>query len=292
VADQPTVLAVVSDTHCGGTVSLMGPNPVPLDDGPTVNPGPINVQLYNHFRRAVDWAVALAARYGARLAWHVNGDLVEGDHHATHQIISRHKGAEFWVARDALTYLLDTDHVGIGFTRGTESHVGKGGSAEEGFAKGLAEAGHNVRQHPDTGQYTAYHWDLSVGGSRVWLTHHGAMGRTPRTRASLVALRAGDVVLQSHLDDWRREMMGEPPEGLPDVFVASHFHTFACSAPEMYPTQWVQTPCYTFRNAHAQKVASTSLPDIGMIALVCIPGARPRLETYLWKPPRSSTCKV
>jgi hypothetical protein len=66
-----------------------------------------------------------------------NGDLVDGDHHGTPQIITRDPAVQFWVAKAAFAPVLTLNPDEAVIVRGTETHVGKGASAEESFARWL-----------------------------------------------------------------------------------------------------------------------------------------------------------
>lgn len=296
---KPKVIALFGDTHCGGRVSIMKPDPIPLDHGDSYTPGPIQRQLWTWYEqfwsRFEQERDAVQERYGdVSSAALCNGDLFEGDHHQTHEIVVRHRHVEGHIARDVLDLPLSLGLDQMFFTRGTASHGGQGAKAEESFAKAMHDKGHPVVENPDVpGHYTAYHWQLDIGPWRLWATHHGSMGQTPRTKASLVALRSADVWIESMLNNWRWEQQGEEPDRIPDMFVGSHYHQFACSPPHMFPTQGIQLPCWTYSNEHAQKVASRTLPDIGGVIVKALPDRKTLdFEPILFKPRRSTPCPI
>lgn len=296
----PVLVAAFGDTHFGGTVALMSPDPIALDDGGTYVPSErIGLQLWRWWNDWWDRVEAererLARIYGpTKLVLLCNGDLFEGDHHQTHQIVQRHRGVEGQIAASCWDVPLSLGPDQIYITRGTESHVGAGAGSEEAFASALAKTGRPVVPNPDVPErWTAYHWQLDVGPWRLWAHHHGSMGQTPRTKASLAALRTADVWIQAMLDNWRWEQQGEEPDRIPDVVVGSHYHQWAESAPSMFPTHGVQLPCWTYSNAHAQKVAARTLPDIGGALIRCLPDRpRPEVEPVIYKPRRSTPCRI
>lgn len=295
------ILVATSDTHAGGETAIM-PGPVELPRGATYSPGPLQTQLFQWHTEAWDQIEAERDRLRARGYESVeigvlhNGDLVEGDHHDTAELVSRHPGIEHQIARDVLDDIAARGIDHWWFTHGTESHTGKAGSREEGVVKAFREGGHNVHSHPDTGKPVAFQWDVEVMGWRFQATHHGNIGRTPRTKGSLIALRAADLWMDHQLNDWRRWEQGQQddinPHHFPHIGIGSHFHQFAVSAWGMFPTQLVQLPCWTFKGMHAWKVAARSETDFGLVYWIIEPDRDPQMKPFIRKPRRAGVCRI
>ena len=82
-ADNLT-LAIVGDLHCGSTVGLAPPL-FRTDDGQTVQHSPFQAKLWAAW---LDYWQRVSETSGP-LVVVINGDLVDGDHHRTPQLISR-----------------------------------------------------------------------------------------------------------------------------------------------------------------------------------------------------------
>jgi hypothetical protein len=118
------VLAVVSDLHCGSTVGLHPDTPTMIDDGSSYSPSDAQVWLWQQWISY--WAEVERVAAGKDLYILLNGDVTEGDHHGTYQIISRHPGTELAVADACLAVPMRLRPAGVVIVRGTEAHVGKG----------------------------------------------------------------------------------------------------------------------------------------------------------------------
>lgn len=300
--DPRRLLIATSDTHAGATTAALR-KPIVLDDGPTVQPGPLNTLMADKIAWAVEWAAGEARRLGSAGADRQgsvptvllhNGDLTEGHHHHTHQVfVAEQTGYQIDVALDLLHIYTDAlDPIAILFTRGTEAHVGKGGELEEAVAKIMKSDGLPVMQAPDTKQFAPQYWDMEIGGHQIWAAHHGKTGRLPHTKGSQSSLHASAVFLQEAMDNFRREQDGEEPHPIPRVVIGSHHHQKSDSGPHT-PTRAIQLPCWTFRNSFAHKVAAFGREDIGLATIYCDPEeADPIVGWKLWAPRRTTTCRI
>lgn len=297
------LLVSVGDFHAGGTVAALN-SILTHDDGPTVHPGEINLFLADLMEQCAEDAARWARELGSAgadiqssvpVVFLHNGDLTEGLHHDTHQVLLPGvKGPQIEIALDLLEniWFEHLDPMAILFTRGTESHVGKAAELEEAVAKILAERGYPVKKTPDTNTWTGYYWEVTLGGHVIWAAHHGRTGRTPRTKASLLALRGSDIFVQTAKDNFERERRGLDPEPIPRLVIGSHHHQRADGGTE-FPTRWIQLGCWTFRNSYAHKVASFSREDLGGAFVYCSP-ERDAPEVRWWNhtPRRSTVCVI
>lgn len=273
-----------------------------------VQPGPLQDQQAKWWRGAWDEVERereeLASLHGAcKLAVLVNGDLTEGDHHNTSEIVSKNPGVEHQIAMDILAIPAALGVDAWMFSHGTESHAGKAGSRERGIVKAFRDAGNPVLEHPDTGDVLAFEWNIELGSNhqgRPWrfqATHHGRMGRTPRTKGSLASLTAADIWIEHQLSEWQRAEAGQvdsvDPEQYPHVHIASHWHQCVWSQWGLFPTQYVTLPCWTFKGHHAWKMASRSHTDFGLVYWLIEPGRRrPEMVPFRRKPQRSKPCRI
>lgn len=277
---ERTTIAIVSDVHAGSTVAVC-PAEVPLDDGGTYRAdGKAQTWLRQCWGNAWDRVAERHKANGGRLGILCNGDLVDGDHHGTGQIISRLAGAE----REAARLLWDTPLAlspdWLWFVRGTESHVGKNAGAEESFAKGLKADGQPVQGDPSTGTLSWWHLRLEIHGHQISAAHHGRIGRRPWTRKQNVDYLARHIAAE-YTD------RGERP---PDLNIRSHYHTYVDTGPR-HPnkpgtTRVVQTPAWQLHTGYAHKVVTEELSDIGLVILSIDPHGI-EIEPVLFTPERA-----
>src|SRR3990167_1222564 len=123
---RPTVLAVVSDLHCGSSTALCPPT-VTLDDGGVYAASKAQRWLWESW--LVFWrrAASLCKQHNARLIFVHNGDLTEGEHHGTTQILSGNPTAQADVVNAAMKAPLALKPGAFFFLRGAAPPRGKVG---------------------------------------------------------------------------------------------------------------------------------------------------------------------
>jgi len=264
-------VAVVSDIHAGSTVGVCAA-PVPLDDGQTVHPSEVQGWLADLWTEYWEW---VGRQRGDWLAVLVNGDLFDGDHHGTYQLMARHPGVESAVARRLFEVVLDLKPDALIFVRGTESHVGGSGSKEERFARWCAERGAPVVVDPTSGTSSWWHFRGQFGSTLLDATHHGRIGGREWTKHNAVLNQAADIVL-SHAET------GDP---VPDLAIRSHLHTFSDSG-HNYRTRVIQTPAWQLKTSFGHRVVADKVSDIGGL-LVTLPDDAPAtVEAKITRPKR------
>ena len=257
------VIACVSDVHAGSTVAVCPPEPIELDDGGFYQPSKSQKWLWSL------WEKAWHEEYNAILdRWRpdtqtlvINGDMMDGNHHGTPQIVSNLSSVHFRIAhelleRGPLKYRFDDIHM----VRGTETHVGKSGQQEEGLARALYKQGrHNIIDDPDTGQSSSFWRRFEKDGVRFDCRHHGRFGQRSHTK---------DAYLRSYAQDiWMAHVKsGDRP---PDVCIRSHFHQFGDSGRiHDMPTRVIALPSWQLLTAFGHRISIESLGQIGMVVLV------------------------
>ena len=255
------IIAITSDTHCRSTVGLMSPKGVPLDDGGHVQPSKGQRWLWDCWLSFWDMVNHLKDKSGAEVWWVSLGDLVDGDHHNTYQIVSRNSIQEREIVRDVLDVPLGLNPERLFVIRGTEAHVGQGGSSEESIARALSDDWPVVWDE-ETGNASWWHLMMEEEGVMLDFTHHGRTGMRPWTHWNATALLAAQIVME-------RVKTGER---IPDLAFRAHYHRHSDSY-DAHLCRVIQTPAFQLATAFVHKVVPESLADIGGIAVVVDDGA-------------------
>jgi hypothetical protein len=259
---RPVVIAFTSDQHCGGTTAL-APDTIDLDDGGhyvASKPQRWLRQCWGDYwgrvdehRKALD-----ADLYGV-----FGGDLVEGDHHRTTQILSGNLNAQAAVVDAVMAVPLALNPDRLFFVRGTEAHVGNSASTEERIATGLRKDHRPVVGDPESGKASWWHLRMEVHGKLIDVTHHGRTGQREHTRGGAAVLHAHDILL-SHV---------KRKERYPDLCLRAHYHRFNDSY-DACPVRVVTSGAWQLKTSHVYKVAADSMADIGGLIVTIHPSGR------------------
>lgn len=252
---QPIVLGIASDIHAGGTTAACPPE-VMLDDGGSYHFSKTQAWLFQCLGDFWNRVSAVRDQSGARLFAVLNGDLVEGHHHRTSQVLSSNPIAQRRVNAACMQLMLDTNPEKLLVVRGTDAHAGESAHSEEAIAEGLAEKWPVVRD-PDTGSFSWRHLKMELQGVRLDIGHHGRAGFREHTRMNAVAMYAHDIIL-AHVK------RGEP---WPHLCVRAHHHRFADSS-NAAPTRVLTSGAFQFKTGFGYKIALDTLTDIGGYIIV------------------------
>ncbi len=266
-------LVFLSDIHAGSTVGMLRPEGVQTDDRNWIKPAPIQDWLNAKHEEFVADVARLTDGYSRHLF--LNGDLTEGVHHRTHQIISPDKGVHVQAAFD----VLDKGILTVGFetvhlTRGTPAHVDNAAGLEKSVAAKLNAEGHPIMRDPISDSFVWPFVYAEFGGVLVDVRHHGRAGQREHTRKAYSALYAQDI-WQSHVASGRRP---------PDIAVRAHLHRFIDSGPDHRGlTRAIQMPCWQLTTQWVRRIGAETLPDIGGV-VVLIDDGRVHVEPLLYRP--------
>lgn len=259
---RPVVLAVTSDQHCGSTVALAPPE-IRLDDGGEYRASKAQRWLYDgwiaYWRRVAEVRDALDAELFAAF----NGDLTEGNHHGTTQILSGNPNAQAAVVDAVMRPVLALNPDRLFFVRGTEAHVGASGNAEERIASGLRKDKRPVVGDGVTGNASHWHLKLALQGVRIDLAHHGRVGTRPWTKPNITANLAAEIF-------YAHAASGQPH---PHLAIRSHMHMWV-DTHDQHPTRVVQLPAWQLATSFIHRIdTSGKLADVGGIIVVIDRGA-------------------
>ena len=268
------ILVLASDVHAGSNIGPMPMEGLELDDGGTMLPSRLQVHICDWWDECWAYVNALREEFDAPMHLGLNGDLVEGWHHGTHQAVSVQNSPHmrlFMKLWDRGPGHIGWDSVRI--SRGTESHVGKGGEREEGIARLLLnDRKEPIVLDPDTGTRTSYWHRFEIDGVRVDMRHHGRAGQRAHTKDSYTRLYAQDIWL-SHIRD------GIEP---PDLAVRSHLHQFGDSG-QMHKvsTRLVMLPAWQHLTSFGHRIAIEELGELGMVIVYLDDGEIIEVEPLL-----------
>jgi hypothetical protein len=269
------LIAVTSDLHAGSTVALCPPR-IELDDGGAYEASTAQRWLWSGWLDYWDWIARLRDDNQAELWCEFNGDLVDGNHHGTTQILTGNPTAQGLVFDRCIHEPMALDPSRIFFVRGTEAHVGVSGSAEERIALGLRRDGRPVEGDPATGRASWWHLRMEHDGVRLDFAHHGRMGQRPWTKATGVGTLAAQIFFE-HCDN---------DEPYPHLAIRSHYHRTADSG-DLYRTRVIQTPAWQLATSYVHKIAAESLADVGGIAILIRDGEY-SVHKFLRRPDRGA----
>ena len=270
--DRRVVMAVVSDPHAGSTVAVC-PERIRLDDGGEYVSSTSQRWLWASWLDFWGKAQALREANDAELYTVFNGDLTDGHHHGTTQVLSGNPAAQSAVVDALLTPVLDLHPDRLFFIRGTEAHVGPSASSEERIAEGLRRNGWPVEGDPERRTASWWHWRALIHGVRIDVKHHGRMGTRPWTKHTGVGTLAAQIF-------YEHCARGEP---WPALAIRSHYHRHADSG-SLHPVRVVQTPAWQLATAYVHKVAPDSLADIGGLLVLLSPDRPPEVTPLLYRP--------
>ena len=271
------LLVAVSDVHAGSTVGPCGPKGIELDDGQTMMPSRLQLDLYNFWMEF--WAFVEEFIQDEDLEIEkshllLNGDLVDGWHHQTHQTVSVQNSPMmrmFLSLWDDGPARIDWESVRI--ARGTSSHVGKGAEREEGIARVLrTDRKIPLVLDPDTGTRSSYWHRFDIEGVRFDARHHGRMGKRAHTKDAYIRWYAQDIWL-SHLRDG---------DQIPDIAIRSHFHQFADSGVmHKMGTRVVALPAWQHLTEFGHRINVEELGEIGGVLILVDEGEVLLVHPYI-----------
>ena len=277
-----SILVGLSDLHAGSTIAPVPLEGVELDDGGLYLPSDPQRWLWDKYTEV--WQT-LERRLDAQKVdtWHLllNGDLTDGDHHGTSQIVSRNPNTQMDIAKALLELPLALQPSSVVVVRGTEVHVGASGSTENSIANWIAGRGHRVIGDPITGKNSHWHFRGEYSGVLVDAAHHGKMGTRTWTKANAALMQAAEITLEHAMTNDR----------CPQLALRSHFHQWAESGTN-YPVRVVQLPAFQLATAFVHRIAPGKLADIGAAFFLLNDGKIEGMEPIIHKPRRAEIIRV
>jgi len=244
----------ISDIHAGCQLGLCPPNGITLDEGGTYHPSPIQLKMWGYWLMFWDSWVPMVTRQEPWILV-INGDTLDGVHHASTHQVSHNLSDQARIAREILEPIINRS-VGLYMIRGTEAHVGPSGVEEERLAKSLGAIPNDI------GQYARYDlWKKIGDGHLIHFLHH--IGTTSSNAYEATAI---NKELTEEFNESAR--WGEQP---PDVIIRSHRHRhFKISIPTRKGEAIAEvTPGWQAKTPFAWRIAGARLapPQFGGVLI-------------------------
>lgn len=265
---RPIVLAITSDMHVNSTVAMVPPEGVLLDDGGQYIPSKAQLWLWenwaDYWGRVRRHVAALNAEWWAVFS----GDLTEGFHHHSTQVVSGNPETQAYLADRVFGVPLQDRPAHTFIVRGTEAHTGPSGATEEALAR------HLKAERTPAGKWSWWHLRLQPHGVLVDIQHHpSSKGNLPWTRPQAIQRLAYRI--------WSEHAIRKLDP--PDIAIRSHTHVTGDSG-DAYPTRAIITPSWQLKTAHAHKVAADSIADVGGLIITVQPSGEYDVRTVLYQP--------
>lgn len=249
------VIALCSDTHAGGTTALMPPS-YTTSEGQTIQANRVQSYLWECW---LDFCQQVkAAKRGGAFVYGVHvGDVTEGNHHDTVQIltVAEHDHAEVGV--EVMTHFV-SNVSRFAQVRGTETHVGASSSLETQVVKSLSA--YDIDRPDDASDGVGVHgWThrvlrRTIAGIRLNAAHHIGGGTTKRNTAI-------ETAVEKHL-----KLCGEHGEPYAHYLVRAHKHRKADTG-FSYFTRGMVLPAWQFPTAYVDKYSPDDVPMIGGVLI-------------------------
>lgn len=193
---------VLSDTHCGGSTALW-PDKFESDNGQTILPSKLQYWIlgkWNQFQ-----ADALKLVNGEPFVLIINGDVIEGFHHRSKQVIGKDEN-DHCRAFLMLIKPLAAKAAKVYMTEGTECHTR---DYEHGIASELKAVPDSIRHQPCHDRI-----DIELNGIRCIFHHHMPTTSREHLRTNAIGMMLANEQLSA----------GRAGEKLPQVLGMAHRH--------------------------------------------------------------------
>lgn len=243
----------ISDLHIGSTTGIC------LESVDTVDKGEYRGNKYQrtllkYWRNFWKVVVPEYTSGASKIVLEINGDIIDGVHHNTVNILSNSWAVQEQAAIELLQDARDLCPVKIDeiyIVKGTEVHTGPAGESEERIAKAIGAVPNEI------GEYASYQWWLKVDDVPFQFAHH--IGVTSSAAYESSAPMRELVAALVEAAQWGQI--------LPRVVERSHRHRFI---PVAIPSRYgrihaIITPGWQLRTPFVERIDRMRMPHIGGI---------------------------
>lgn len=257
-------------------MGLMPSGKFVLHDGNPIYPNTFQDILWQQYDECLDFIKQERKR--SRLIWIENGDVCEGIHHQTTQIVSSRVDEHEKMAQEILDYTFKKLKFGgddlAYMVCGTEAHASSGNQSENRVAKDID--GFVPQSYGDSEDDHRYVWNkllIKINGVSFDIAHHGSsVGRRAWTTENGMYNRAKSFYFdllntnQEAINAGRLENLRE----LPRYWIRSHLHQYvqATYDGKCGSITGIVTPSFQMKTGFGIKVAGDRLSDIGLVVFI------------------------
>lgn len=268
MSDKRVGLVVAHDTHCGGSTGLLPPHGAKLDEGNVVLPNLFQEWAWERWEQA--WLRAKQLTDDCTEVYVIlNGDLVDGDHHGTWEIISANPRVQARICQESLSPMRDLQPDKVFVVRGTSAHTGEQSTHEEEIAEKIGA------EKDESGNHSRYKLYADILGHRIQAYHHGKLGASPWTEQSALQ-RLAWAIRAEH------DRAGSKP---PDIVFVAHRHKWGDSGQFCCPTRVLMAPGWQGAGQYVHKnVVGAGIVQVGMWVAVLEEEVEPVVVPITFKP--------
>lgn len=247
----------VADLHVASTVALAPKAGIKLPDGGLYQPNSFQRTLHKFWEYHWSTWVPAQARGADSLIVPLVGDLIDGNHHGTINIVSPDADIQKQAALEVIYSIKKLCPLPISeffVIRGTEAHTGPNGQSEDWIAKELG------CRPTATGEHSGYQLWLEVDGVVMHFAHSISGGPNTVNEGTALVTQMRNFLLEAA--QWGRRR--------PDIIVRAHWHRFwQQSIPcEDGHIEGVVTPAWQLKTPFVERIDPVKMPHIGGIAIL------------------------
>ena len=255
MSGDTTLVLYLADLHAGSPVALYPDEVMSLLNGPR-GPSALQAEIYKHWRETLEYVALAKQEQNARLVVVIAGDLIEGVHHNSQEIISPYltdhqKIAETLIREAKKITSYDT----IYFLDGTPSHAGEN-------EYNLSEVLQGERYAP--GKFTWPILKKRVYNNLVYVAHQGpSAGR---------GLNTGNPLRNKIKASCYEFLTNNEP--LPDYMIFAHYHVHQHERVEIgnKTIDGYLLPSWKLIDNYVSRINPFAFSNIGAMLMTCKPG--------------------
>jgi len=212
------------------------------------------IRIWNHFNYCLDAAREL--RKNKKLVILLLGDLIDGDHHGTHELVTANIGEQkdtfiqlFKYIREKLDYRAGDAVFSVD---GTFVHTG---DEENSIAKEI-----NAYQYAD-GTYSTAFLQMEINGSWIWAYHKGESAGQGQMRGNTCVNRLKKIYYQCLQEGDR----------IPDMIISAHTHDSyhaTWTAPNGQTMHYIILPSWQDKTRFVRDNMATNKNKVGIQPIV------------------------
>lgn len=251
-----TLLVTPADLHCGSTAGLVPPA-WQLKQGGTHEQSKAQMIRWRLWTEA--WETIGKQRKGKRLIVVLMGDLVDGVHHETKELVTNEEEEQERMAVECIEHGLKLAKFGKGdllfALEGTESHAN---GSEERIARDLnAQPAVKPNGFGNDGRFVHYELHLNINGQLIWMAHHALkVGGKAWTQENPLVSDLRDIYF--------RQL--EARDAMPALVIGAHYHRPTTGTLERngHTIRGVILPPMQNRTRFARRVAPNQYTRLGL----------------------------